>query len=129
MFYCKFNVLRAVHCAIFVQQEPTGCTIYFQFISLINLYMFRAGLQLIVKRYYSVYTEIGISHASRRVFSTVVRHCVWFRILVNEEAMAHWGLLRQNRTKKKKLFLFAKWRSVMYKSWLCVTDSRMVVLI
>jgi hypothetical protein len=26
-----------------VQQEPTGSTIYFQFISVINLYMFRAA--------------------------------------------------------------------------------------
>jgi len=30
-----------------LQYEPTGCTIYFQFISIINLYMFRAGLLLI----------------------------------------------------------------------------------
>jgi len=28
---------------ISVQYQPTGCTIYFQFISIINLYMFRAG--------------------------------------------------------------------------------------
>ena len=37
-----------------VQYEPTGCTIYFQFISVINLYMFRAGLLLIMRRYYRV---------------------------------------------------------------------------
>jgi len=47
-----------VHRDISVQQEPTGCTIYFQFISIINLYMFRAGLPLIIRRYYTVYTAI-----------------------------------------------------------------------
>jgi len=35
-------------------------------------------------------------HSSRVVLPTVVRRCVWSINLVNEEALPHWGLLRQN---------------------------------
>jgi hypothetical protein len=35
---------------------------YSQFISLINLYMFRANLLLVTRRYLSVYTAVGICH-------------------------------------------------------------------
>jgi hypothetical protein len=35
---------------------------YSQFISAINLYMFRAGLLLIIRRYYSVNTANGMRH-------------------------------------------------------------------
>jgi len=43
-YFLFFYVLLTVHRDISVQYEPTGCTIYFQFISVINFYMFRAGL-------------------------------------------------------------------------------------
>jgi len=36
---------------------------YSQFISIINLYVFRVGLLLIIRRYFSVYAAIGICHA------------------------------------------------------------------
>jgi len=45
-----------------VQWEPTGCTFFFQFISVINLYMFRAGLLLIISRWYYVYAAVGTCH-------------------------------------------------------------------
>ena len=40
----------------------TVYTIYFQYISKINLYMFHAGLLLIIRSYYSVSTAFGICH-------------------------------------------------------------------
>jgi len=35
----NFNVLLTVHRDIYVQYEPTGCAMYFQFMSIITLYI------------------------------------------------------------------------------------------
>ena len=40
-------------------------------------------------------------HSSRWVLPTVVRRCVWSRNLVNEKALAHWGLSRQKQKASK----------------------------
>jgi hypothetical protein len=40
--------------------------------------------------------------SSRGVLPTVVRRCVWSRTLVNEEALARGGLLRQIKKKNAK---------------------------
>ena len=42
-----------------------GCTIYFQFISIISLNRFQAGLLLIIRRYYSVHTAVGTRGADK----------------------------------------------------------------
>jgi hypothetical protein len=39
-------------------------------------------------------------HSSREVLPTVMRRCVWFRHLVNEEVMAHWGVLAPKTNKQ-----------------------------
>ena len=38
-------------------------------------------------------------HSSKGVLPIAVRRCVWSRNLVNEEVLAHWGLLRPKQTK------------------------------
>jgi hypothetical protein len=39
-----------------------------------------------------------VDDSSRGVLPTMVHRCVWFRNLVNEEALAHWKLSRQKET-------------------------------
>jgi len=41
-------------------------------------------------------------HSSKGVLSTVVRHCMGSRNLVNEEALAQWGLSLYKQTKERK---------------------------
>jgi hypothetical protein len=38
-------------------------------------------------------------HSSRGVLPSMVRHCVWSRNLVNEEALAHWGAVVPEKKK------------------------------
>jgi hypothetical protein len=40
-----------------------------------------------------------VDHSSRGVLPSMVRRCVWSRNLMNKEALAHWGLLRQKKAK------------------------------
>jgi hypothetical protein len=42
------------------------------------------------------------------VLPTVMRSCVWSWKLVNEEAMAHWGSLYQNKYKLERVDKFVK---------------------
>jgi len=39
--------------------------------------------------------SLRADHSSRGVLPTVMRRCMWSRNLMNEEAMAHWGLSRK----------------------------------
>jgi len=40
---------------------------------------------------------VQANHSSRGVVPSVMRRCVWSRNLVNEEALAHWGLSCQKK--------------------------------
>jgi len=60
---CVFDIQRTVHRDIFLQQKPMRCTIsqvYFEK----ELYMFWTDLLSIIRNLNTVYTAIGICHAS-----------------------------------------------------------------
>jgi hypothetical protein len=46
----------------------------------------------------------------------VMRRCVWSINLVNEKALAHWGLSRQKKKNKKSMIHAADWGGVVVKA-------------
>ena len=72
-------------------------------------------------------------HSSRGVLPTVVCRHVWSRNLMNEEAMTHWGLLRQKRKKgMKERLSFRSWHkpcSCDEKRWRRAAQERGVLLL
>jgi hypothetical protein len=57
LYFCMlFQCFVGLHRRISVQYEPTGCTVYFQFISIINLHIFRVGLLLINRRFVCLFS-------------------------------------------------------------------------
>ena len=63
------------------------------------------GSWMSVYRECRVCCQVHVSATSwsliQRSLPTVVRRCVWSRKLVNEQALAHWGLMRQKQTNKQ----------------------------
>jgi len=48
-----------------------------------------------------------VNHSSRGFLPGAVRRCVWTRNLVNEEALAHWGLSYQKQNKQTTVVLLS----------------------
>jgi len=48
---------------------------------------------------------LSADHSSRGVLPNVMRRCVWFINLRNEEALAHWGLLRSSSSSSEPQFI------------------------
>jgi len=46
-------------------------------------------------------------HSSRGILPTVERRCVWSRNLVNEKALAHWGVVAPKQTPWNPQTLYA----------------------
>jgi hypothetical protein len=66
-------------------------------------------------------------HSSRGVLPAVVRRCVWYRNLITEDALAHWGLLHQNKqTIMKTDVPLAHWFAFYY--WSLRVGARDFVL-
>jgi len=57
---CTFLLFCGPCIVIYLRNKNQDALFYSQFISVINLYMFRAGLLLIIRGYVSVYTAIGM---------------------------------------------------------------------
>jgi hypothetical protein len=57
------NPVEVIYHIISYNKHQEGALFKFNFIPINNLYMFRAGLLPIIRRYCSVYTAPGICHA------------------------------------------------------------------
>ena len=112
MLFIPCMVLAIIYIAKVCTQQNCNLQVYL-FLKPVPLYsctcrLYKACalyLRTFVYVYIYIYIYMYIStslrradHSSRGVLPTVVRCCVWFRNLVNEEALTHWGLSRPKET-------------------------------